>query len=613
MRLLRRLRYWLQRDKVASELEEEILQHRAMAERDHQRAGLSAEQARRAAALQLGNVTVARESARSVWVSSTFEGLANDVRYAWRSLRRNPSLAAISCISIALSTGFGTTMFSVVNAVILQPVTASAPEQLVRFWVGSSNRISWLNYREICEASSGVLCAGYDMVDVSWLDQGDTVRVPTQVITSNYFELLGIRAAKGRLFDAGTLRENPDVVVVTHAFWQRRFAGKADVLGQKLVLNGHPYTIAAVLPQGFRSLFGLGIAPGFYVPAGSSIRPLSRERFRLEYELIGRIPEGENTASFRTRILSKAQELERTFPKDNRELGRVQSWELNRLGLLFSQNDRSMMQGLLLFSGLLMVFIVLLAVVACLNVAGLLISRALARQREIAVRLSLGCSRWRLSRLLFAESLLLTAVGTIAGGVLSVFLARLLVATPLPFPVPFEIEVPFDGYLLAYLAFIAGISTVITGFAPATQSWRMGGIGKSISSPPAVGFRRFSARAFVTAAQVSLSTVLLVATMLFLRSLWSATQIEPGFEMERVVTVQLDLQSEPLTAAQAEERRRSVLTRIQAMPQVQGVSGAFIVPLSMNSWVTSVEVNAASSRRCEHGLITTPFFRIIFA
>lgn len=502
-----------------------------------------------------------------------------------------------------------------VNAVILQPVTASAPGELVQFWVGSSNRISWLNFKDICDDESHVLCAGYRMEEVMWRDNGEPVRVPAQAITSNYFKLLGIRASQGRLFNEGAAGESRDVVVVTHAFWQRRLGGDPNVIGRKILLSGHPYTITAVLPQGFRSIFGLGIAPAFYIPAGSAIRPLSLERARTEYELLGRIPAGDNQAAFRSRILVKSQQLERTFPDDNREFGRVTVWQLSRLGLFFSHLDQSNLQGLLLFSGLLLLFVVLLAVVACLNVAGLLISRALARQREIAVRLSLGCSRWRLSLLLLSESLLLAALGTAGGGVLSVFLARLLVATPLPFPVPIEIEVPIDGYLLGYLAFVIGLSTLVAGFAPAIQSWRMQGMGQAIRSPRSMGFHRLSARALITTAQVALSTVLLVATMLFVRSLWSATQIHPGFDLDRVATVEVDLRSELLTEAQVEERQQSILARIEDMPQVTAVSGAAIVPLTLNSMVTSLQVDAGSSEplraRVNNNSILPEYFRVM--
>lgn len=202
MPLLRRLRYWLQRERFESELEEELALHRELLERDQRLAGLPPEEARRAAALRLGNATLARESARWVWVWQTGEGVLQDLRYAWRGLSRNRSLVAIACLSLALSTGFGTTLFSLVNAVVLRPVTATEPKELMRFWVGASNRISWLNYKEICEETPDVSCAGYRLEEASWQEKGEPVRLPAQAVTSNYFGLLGIRPAQGRLFDA---------------------------------------------------------------------------------------------------------------------------------------------------------------------------------------------------------------------------------------------------------------------------------------------------------------------------------------------------------------------------------------------------------------------------
>jgi predicted permease len=274
-----------------------------------------------------------------------------------------------------------------------------------------------------------------------------------------------------------------------------------------------------------------------------------------------------------------------------------------------------MLQGLMLFTGVLMVFIVVLAVVACLNVASLLTSRALSRQREIAVRLSLGCGRWRLTRLLFVESFLLAALGISAGALMSVWLARVLVATPLPFPVPLEIEVPVDGHLLLYLAFLTGVSTVVAGLAPAMQAWRMHRIGESIRSPRSLGFRRFSTRVLLTTGQVALSTVLLVTTMLFLRSLWNAAQVHPGFDLDRVVTVELDTRSAQLADGQVDQRQSMALTRLRGLAQVTAVSGADIIPLSMNTNVTSLEVDAGNTEplrvKVNNNWILPEYFRVM--
>ena len=194
-------------------------------------------------------------------------------------------------------------------------------------------------------------------------------------------------------------------------------------------------------------------------------------------------------------------------------------------------------------------------------------------------------------------------------------LARVLVAIPLPFPVPFEIEIPVDGYLLAYLAFLIGLSTIVTGSAPAIQAWRMQGIGESIRSPRSLGFRRFSTRALLTTGQVALSTVLLVATMLFLRSLWSATQVHPGFDLDRVVTAELDMRSEQLTELEVDRRHTAVLTRIRGLAQVAAVSGADIIPLSMNSSVTSLEVDSGITEplrtKVNNNSILPDYFRVM--
>ena len=208
--------------------------------------------------------------------------------------------------------------------------------------------------------------------------------------------------------------------------------------------------------------------------------------------------------------MARAKALEQAYPPENREFGRVQIFPVHRLGS-FLRNDDSMMRVLLLFASLLVVFVLLLAVVACVNVAGLLVARAMARQREIAIRLSIGCGRMRLARLLLAESFLLAIAGVGLGAAMSVWLARLLVAVPLPFPVPFEVEVPIDTHLLVFLAALVGLATVVMGVAPVLQAWRVSVIGGAGRSPVAAGFRRWSLRGVLIAGQVAVSTVLLVA------------------------------------------------------------------------------------------------------
>jgi predicted permease len=590
MRLFRRFKYLLHRNRRERELAEELAFHRVLAEREQRETGLPPAAARRAASRQLGNTTLAREAAHHIWFPAAIEGVFQDLRYAWRGLSRSKALVAVACLSLGLSTGFGTALFSVVNAVILQPVTAGRPDAMIRLWVGNGNRISSPNLHDICEGTPGVDCSGYRIDELMLNQGGEPVRQFAQVVSPHYFSMLGIEVVRGRAFTPETVRDSPDTVVVTHAFWERQLGSDPNVIGRKLVLTGHPYVVIGVLPRGFRSIWGFGIDPSLYLPIGCAVQTSADKRGDTKYEILGVLAPGQSLAEFRSRVLARAKLLELAYPLDNHEFGRVQTFPVHRFGLFLGSGD-PMMRALLLFASSIVVFVLLLAIVACINVAGLLVARTMARQREIAIRLSIGCGRMRLARLLLAESLLLALAGVGLGAVMSVWLARLLVALPLPFPVPFEVEVPVDTHLLAYLAVLVGLATIVVGVAPMLQAWRVSVIGGAGRSPVAAGFRRWSLRGVLIAVQVAVSTVLLVATTLFVRSLWVASQIDPGFDLDRVAIVETDTRSRQLSEAEAVAYYRAALSRLKSLPKVTAVSAAVVVPLSMASIVNSLLVD----------------------
>jgi putative ABC transport system permease protein len=590
MRLLRRLAYLLNRRRRDQEIADEIAFHRELAEREHRAAGLAREDACRATNRQMGNTTLAREAAHHVWVPAALQGVVQDLHYAWRGLIRSKALLAVACLSLGLSTGFGTALFSVVNAVILQPVSAQRPDALLRFWVGNGNRISWLNLRDLCDDTPAVTCAGYRNDELSWQHGDESDRLFGQVVSAHYFTMLGVEATEGRVFTSDSVRQTRDTVVVTHAFWERQLRRDPNVMGRTLVLNGHPYTLIGVLPRGYRSIWGLGIAPSLYLPAGSAARPPTTRRADTEYELLGALAPGQSLAAFRAQVAARGAALERLDPLQNPDFDRVQTFPFHPLGLFLSADDR-MMQIILLFASLIVVLVFLLAVVACVNVAGLLVARAVARQREFAVRISIGCGRWRLARLLLAESLLLALAGVGLGAVASIWLARALVAVPLPFPVPFEVEVPLDLNLLAYLAALVGLATLVVGVAPVLQAFRVSVVGGTGSAPRALGHRRWSARGALITVQVAISTILLVATTLFVRSLWVASRIDPGFDIAQVVTVEADTRSRQLTAAETDAFYRDAIARLKDAPKVSAVSGGAVVPLSLDVVVNSLQVD----------------------
>ena len=494
----------------------------------------------------MGNATLAREAAHHVWVPAALEGAVQDVRYACRGLMRSKTLLVVACLSLGISTGFGTALFSVVNAVVLQPVSASRPASLVRFWIGDGNRISWLTLRDLCESTPGVSCLGYRIEELAWQAGDESVRVHGQSVSAHYFTALGVGAAQGRVFTAG---ERPrggrhggrDARLLGTPAGERPERHRADAGTQWSSL-----TVIGVLPRGHRSLWGLGVAPSIYLPAGSSARPPTTRRGEARYRAAGTAGPGQTEAEFRARVAARGAALASADPIENKALGRVQTFPFHPLGLFISANNQAM-RVLVLFATVVVVLVLLLAVVACVNVAGLLVARAAARQREFALRVSIGCGRWRLARLLLAESLVLAVTGIGLGAVGSLWVARLLVAVPLPFPVPFEAEVPIDLNLLGYLAALVGLSTVVVGVAPVLQAFRVSVVGGIGTAPRALGHRRWSARGVLIGVQVALSTVLLVGTTLFVRSLWVASRIDPGFDMEHVVTVEVDTRSAQLS------------------------------------------------------------------
>lgn len=613
MRLLRRLSYLWHRRRREQDLADEIAWHRALAEQDQRDAGLLPDDARRAASVRMGNATLAREAAHHVWVPAALEGAVQDLRYAVRGLIRSRTLLVVACLSLGISTGFGTALFSVVNAVVLQPVSAARPASLIRFWIGDGNRTSWLNLRDLCDDTPGVSCAGYRVEELSWQTGDESVRLFGQAVSPHYFSMLGIEAAQGRVFTAGSVPEATNTAVVTHAFWERRLAGDPAAIGRTLVLDGHRYTVIGVLPRGYRSLWGLGVAPSIYLPAGSSARPPTTRRGEAQYELLGLMAPGQTEAEFRARVSARGAALASADPIDNKALGRVQTFPFHRLGLFISANDQAM-RVLVLFAAVVVVLVLVLAVVACVNVAGLLVARAAARQRELAVRVSIGCSRWRLARLLLAESLVLAVAGIGLGAVASLWIARLLVAVPLPFPVPFEAEVPIDLNLLGYLAALVGLATVVAGVAPVLQAFRVSVVGGIGTAPRALGHRRWSARGVLIGVQVAFSTLLLVGTTLFVRSLWVASRIDPGFDIAHVVTVEADTRSAQLSLEERDAFYRAAVRRLKTAPQVTAVSAAVVVPLSMEININSLQVDGVEAARnltVRSNWILPDYFRVM--
>ena len=523
------------------------------------------------------------------------ESLWQDLRYGFRVLRASPGFAAVAVLSLALGIGANTSIFSVVNAALLRPLPVTEPDRLVFVFNGSqadpygvTSYPDYVDYRDKNEVFSDVLT--YSSITVSARSDDQTDLLSGSIVSGNFFDVLGVRAALGRTFlpDEDKTPNTHRVMVISHGLWERRFGGNPKVIGQEVTLNGHAFTIIGVTPAGFNGPEVLE-TNDIYVPAmmQAVVRPprggfsgdmnpdLLTQRRPRWLRMIGRLKPGVSIDQAQAAMTTTAAQLEQAYPDSNR----------NVLATVFpvSKVDPRAYTQLVSVAGLLLAVVAIVLLIACANVANLLRARASGRRKEIAVRLALGASRSRLIRQLLTESVLLSLAGGVVGLLLALWTNDLLkTAIPTDGIFSFNLDYHLDGRVLAF-AFILSLATgVIFGLAPALQASRPDLVPalKDEDSAAAQGRRRFNLRNLLVVAQVALSLVLLIGAGLFLRSLNNAQSIDPGFDAEKILNAQLNINLLRYTKTQGQEFYRQVVERVEALPGVESATLARVVPLS---------------------------------
>ena len=517
--------------------------------------------------------------------------LAQDLRYGWRGLARRPGFTAFAVLALALGIGANVAIFSLINALLLRPPAATSPERLVNVHAVSRDGSGFhafsyldaLDYRDGNPAFSEL--AAWSLVMLS-LSSGDEARVAAgQIVSENYFEVFGIRPAVGRFFapEEGEGWGRHPVAVIGHALWQR-LGGDGPVIGRTLHVNNQPLTIVGVAPEDFSGTFG-GIVTDVWVPW--TMQPLVRPGVEVEnrgfvwLEMVGRLAPGvsrsEASALLDTRYrqLAAAQGVEE--PRGGIELGEI--------GTVPGQ----IRGGVRVFLAILMAVVGLLLVITCVNVAGMLIVRASERRREIAVRLALGAGRGTLVRQLVTESLLLFTLGGAAGVLLAAFAARLFLAFELPVPVPVALDLGVDGRVLGFSLVLTLLTGLVFGLLPALQATRRD-LVPSLSEGRLSGGRRLKLRSALLVGQIAVACLLLVATGLFLRSLERAAEVDPGFDVDGVHLATLDLSLHGYSDEAGAAFLRELRERVAALPEVESVSYADIVPLGFGNSTTGFNV-----------------------
>jgi predicted permease len=523
--------------------------------------------------------------------------LLQDLRYGVRILLKNPGFTFVVAITAALGIGVNTSIFCLVDAALLRPLpVAKGPEELVtlRRVEGSFSYPDFKVLRERSEVLSGLALHFETVVSFGNSERSEVVR--GSLVSANYFEVLGIKPVLGRTFlpqEDETPGAHP-VVVLSHNFWQSRFNGDRAVIGRNIVLNNRRFTVVGVAAAGFNG----GVPPwkvNFWAPVmmiSSLVRfpfltnteEILRDRRVEFFSLIGRIKPGVSIVEAQVALETINRALELTgalSPGQGPDRPETRALRLIFVRGIMISYFREMAEKV---SSLLTATAIIVLMIACANVANLLLARATTRRKEIAVRLALGATRLRLIRQLLTESVMLALIGASAGLLFAYWINRLLMTfkPPLPSASTVTLDLPLDARAFGFALLLAVVTGVIFGLAPALQASRPDVVPalKDESDAQGLSLRRWNLRNALVVAQVALSLSLLIGTGLFLRTLQFARQIDLGFKPDHVLAGMIDVGLQGYDEAKGREFYRQIVARLAQLPGAQSASVTNVLPLS---------------------------------
>jgi macrolide transport system ATP-binding/permease protein len=514
--------------------------------------------------------------------------LWQDLRYGLHKLLKNPGFTTVAVLALALGIGANSTIFSLANSVFLRPLPVPQSNRLVWLFTERDDNVSYpdyLDYSHQTDIFSGVLA--YDWVALNMGSSGQADRVQGDLVSANYFDVLSVNVERGRSFlpEEDQTPGAAPVAVISHALWQDHFGSDQNVIGKRVVLNGQQFTIVGVAPVGF-----VGTEEAFprdvWVPlsmgaqlrsgimgAGGNQNPLTDRNARW-FTTMARLKPDVSLQQAQSRMDYLAAQLASAYPETNAN---------RHITVYVAGNGRPIFRTMLLpVTWILLATVGLILLIACANVANLLLARSTARRKEIAIRLALGASRGRLVRQLMTESVLLALLGGCGGLVLSFWITNLLMALKPSVPLPININVHTDWRVLVFTFFFSLLAGIIFGLVPALQASKPDVVPVLKDERSAFGHRRnaFSVRNILVIAQVAMSLVVLVAAGLFLRSLRNAQAISPGFEATQVLGMSLDTGAQGYDETKSRLFYEQLVNRVQALPGVKSASIAQYAPLS---------------------------------
>ena len=585
--LFRKFTWWVQRRRKEEELREELEFHLANEADERQGDGLTEDQARWAARRDLGNVMLLREDTRTLWTWTLLEQPAQDLRYAVRLMFRNRVFTAVAALSLALGIGANAAIFNALYSVLWKPLPVSRPEELVKVSISFAKSglkdlppIAFLRPLRSAGVFEGLFVTWADGLSFSY--DGRDERVMGEVVSGNYFDVLGVRSIIGHPF-------TPDVrsgdwaadAVLSYNFWQRRFGGDPGVIGRTIRLNTYPFTIVGVSPPGF-----VGLERGTDIdvripllPDGRELAQIARLSARLDRGLftIARLKSDSSLAQAEASADVQLQEFLRATTIPRFRDGGNQHIKLVAVG----KGDIGVLRQLRTPLYVLFVLAALVLLIACANVANMLVARAAARARELAVRSSIGAGRFRLMRQMLAESLLLSLFAGALAVVIGHWVAGALVHFVPQGHVATVLDRRMDAVTVLFVLALSLVACVTFGLAPAVLTTRVNLVGmlKSDSSASIGNLSSGWFNKVLVASQVAFSLVLLVAAGIFLRTMLNLWPTDYGAHPERVLLFTMKPQGEIYTPVQRRVLAAELVRRVSDVPGVEAAGVAEYGPL----------------------------------
>jgi predicted permease len=581
---------------IDRDLDDEIRAHIAMEVNENLEGGMELEEARRAAHRAFGNVELVKEDSRGAWLYRWAGDLGKDIRFALRMLLKNRGFSAIAVISLALGFGLNTTIFTVVNAILLNPLPVREASRLVQLdTVDAKTKVTQANatklglsfpnfqdYQRQNEVFTGF--ATWTALALTWSGGPEPKQVQGYLVSANYFDVLGLTPAAGRFFlpDEDTKPNSNTVAIISYALWTNKFAADPAQVGRTMILNATPYTVIGVAPRGFKGTVSLANTEQVWIPTSMKDQVLAgffaqffNDRRFLTMTTFGRLKPAISLTQAEASLKTIASRLESEYPKDN--AGRsVALTSLAEAAVGVNNHNQWVLAGAMMLGAVGLVLLI-----ACANLANLLLAQAARREKEMTVRAALGAGRGRLLRQLLTESTLLSLAGAAVGLLLAYWGRGVLWSYRPSFIERNDVDLALDSRVLLFTLGIALLTGALFGAVPAlkasapnlVETLKAGGRGNT------VGWRSNPIRSLLVVFETALALVALIGAGLFIRSQQNAQRINPGFESQKLFMMAFDLGALHYQEGPAQQFYRIAVERAASAPGVQSATIASNFPV----------------------------------